>query len=148
VSDDNHKTFIYKEKTDHHEQQADETAVSGNHMQTCKFHDSDCPNPELCVQNCANFAATCNPADEIMVPIVYRLLEPDEAYCESCSQSREQDVAVRPLRFAPDDHIWFASEVCRTCGYEHPGFYDDGYVARLREWWGWSVVALEPTPAT
>ncbi len=56
VPDDSHKPFIYGEYTDHHEQQADETAVSVNHMQTCKLHPDGCPNPELCVQICADFA--------------------------------------------------------------------------------------------
>jgi hypothetical protein len=56
VSDNHHKPFIHREYIDHHEQQADETAVSGNHLQTCKLHPGGCPNPELCVQNCTSFA--------------------------------------------------------------------------------------------
>jgi len=56
VPDHSHKPFIYGENTDQHEQQADETAVSRNHLQTCKLHPDGCPNPELCVQNCADIA--------------------------------------------------------------------------------------------
>ena len=56
VPDGNHKPYIYGENTDQHEQQPDETAVSENHLQTCKLHPDGCPNPELCVQNCANIA--------------------------------------------------------------------------------------------
>lgn len=56
VPDYSHKPFIYKECSDHHERQADETAVSENSLQTCKLHTNGCPDPELCVQNCTDFA--------------------------------------------------------------------------------------------
>jgi len=56
VPDRSHKPFIYREYTNHHEQQADETTVSENPLQTCKLHPDGYPNLELCVQNCTNFA--------------------------------------------------------------------------------------------
>jgi hypothetical protein len=123
----------------HHDTEEDAPPTPSHSTHTCTVSGGECPNPVECAHSCTEVCT---------VPIAYRLLEPDEAYCERCSQYREQDVVVRPLRFTPEDRIWFASEICRTCGYEHPGFYDDEYVERLKELWGWCVVALEPTPAT
>jgi hypothetical protein len=97
---------------------------------------SDCPD---ILERKSEFAS---------VPIAYRLSEPDEAYCDNCAQHTEQDITARPLRFTPEDRIWFASEVCRACGHEHPGLYDDGYVLYPEEVWGWYAIALEPMPTT